>query len=163
VAHIENADLGVWNATAVAGLGVGLVPRLPAVADFMAEMHCAHVRSPGGVYLKCLCKPVYNCIYIYVCILDDFGCFGNVYVWFCLAHLRNNACWRSVFFLLLFFNVFGTCVLPRPFLSPPTGHLCRVQVSLYNARVEIGWIYGARMYCVTACVNLNICFWQAYF
>ena len=66
MAHIENADLGVWNATAVAGLGVGLVPRLPAVADFMAEMHCAHVRSPGGVYLKCLCKPVYNCIYICV-------------------------------------------------------------------------------------------------
>ena len=45
---------------------------------------------------------------------------------------------EEVCFFIVVFNVFGTCVLPRPFLSPPTGHLCRVQVSLYNACVEIG-------------------------
>lgn len=129
MAHIENADLGVWNATAVAGLGVGLVPRQICRLWPIYGRNALCTCSVSG--WRVFKMPRKN---VYMCILDDFGCFGNVYVW----RIYETMLAEEVRFYFYFLNVFGTCVLPKRFLLPPTGHLCRVQVSLYNARVEIG-------------------------
>lgn len=143
MAHIENADLGVWNATAVAGLGVGLVPRQIchlAVAE-NAEMHCAHFRSPGGVYLKCLCKRV--CVFwiiLGVLAMCMFGAFTKQ----CLLN-------KCVLFYVFFLCVWHLCLAQAFFVTPDRAPVSCAGVFVQRACGNRMNIWSADVFCNRMC------------